>query len=151
MAKTKKKFSETKVGKFLKQHGSTILDTAGDLVPGGKVLKVIAGMIDNDPDLPPEAKATAKELISLEIAEAEQVTERWKADVNSDSWLSKNVRPLIALYSWVLLTVVVIFNMTGTDVSDNIMLSVGGLSATITAAYFGMRQYSKNKINDIKR
>ena len=143
MKKQKKKFRETKVAKFMAQHGSKILDTAGDLIPGGQVLKIVADMIDNDPDLPPEAKATAKEMITLEIAQAHEITERWKADVGSDSWLSKNVRPIIALYSFVLFSVVVVFSLIGSDVPDHILLSVGGLCTTITLAYFGVREYGK--------
>ena len=143
--KKKKKFKETKIGKFLAQHGSKILNTAGDLIPGGAVLKVVAGMIDNDPELSEADKATAKEMIALEIANEQEITKRWQADVNSDSWLSKNVRPIIALYSWVLLTVVSIFMITDYDVPDNVFVAIAGLAATITGAYFGLREYGKKQ------
>ena len=144
----KKKFKDTKIGKFLKKNGSAILDVAGDFVPGGKVLKGIASMIESDKVMSPVDKEHALQLINLEIAQAQEITERWKADVSSDSWLSKNVRPLIALYSWVLLTVVVVFMLIDTDIPDYVLSLVGGIAATITAAYFGVREYGKSHTNN---
>ena len=151
MPKQKKKFKETKVGKFLSEQGSTILDVVGDFVPGGQVLKAVAGMIEKDDSISSEARIRAIELIQLEIAQEAEVTKRWEADVNSDSWLSKNVRPLIALYSWILLTVVTVFFLVDSDLPDFVLNLVGGLTATITAAYFGAREYGKAQVRKIEK
>lgn len=46
--------------------------------------------------------------LDAEKAAGTQVTERWKADMSSDSWLSKNVRPLTLVYWTVAITVLMI-------------------------------------------
>ena len=45
------------------------------------------------------AKKKSKELILDHQVRMEQnITDRWKADMNSDSWLSKNVRPMVLIF-----------------------------------------------------
>ena len=56
-----------------------------------------------------EAKRKLKQLILSHEAQMERnITDRWKADMNSDSWLSKNVRPLVLIFL-VVSTVLMIF------------------------------------------
>jgi hypothetical protein len=76
----------------------------------------------------------------------EAVTNRWKADQNSDSWLSKNVRPLVLIWCIVVFSLAGIFdsieqipfqiNALWNDTFEKIMLSV-------VLAYFGGRTTEK--------
>ena len=74
---SKKKFHETKVGKFLLNKGSDIGDIAADLLPSSGVFGVIKNLIDKDPALPAEDKEKAMKLLELDIAEMENVSKRW--------------------------------------------------------------------------
>jgi|TARA_R110002049_G_scaffold209544_1_gene380440 hypothetical protein len=93
-----------------------------------------------------EAKRKMKELIANHEAKMEQnITDRWSADMNSDSWLSKNVRPLVLVFL-VVSTVLMIFIDAGaisfvveekwTDLLQLVLITVIG-------AYFGGRTMEK--------
>ena len=89
------------------------------LLSGGaaKLVESVGGVIDNlhtskDEKLAAELKI--KELVASYEAEMQkQVTERWKMDMASDSWLSKNIRPLVLVFL-VVSTVLMIFIDAGT-------------------------------------
>jgi len=94
------------------------------------------------------AELKIKELVSNYEAEMEkQVTDRWKADMESDSWLSKNTRPIVLLFL-VTSTVLMIFIDAGviafnvepkwTDLLQLVLITVIG-------AYFGGRSLEKAK------
>ena len=77
----------------------------------------------------------------------EEVTERWKADMNSDSWLSKNIRPLTLAFL-VIATVLLIFIDAGVidfvvDANWKDLLQI--VLITVIGAYFGGRSYEKIK------
>ena len=84
------------------------------LFSGGasKLVESVGGVLDNvitTKDEKLEAKRKLKELILSHEAEMERnITDRWQADMNSDSWLSKNVRPMILIFL-VVSTVLMIF------------------------------------------
>ena len=93
-----------------------------------------------------EAKRKMKELIANHEAKMEaNITDRWAADMNSDSWLSKNVRPLVLVFL-VVSTVLMIFIDAGvisfvveekwTDLLQLVLITVIG-------AYFGGRTMEK--------
>ena len=93
-----KKFKDTKVGKFLLNNGSGIVNTLGDVLPSNGVLGIVKGLIDKDKSLPLEDKEKALKLLELDIIEMQEVTKRWQADLNSDNKLSKNVRPITLIF-----------------------------------------------------
>ena len=84
---------------------------AKDLVKG------VGGILDNlttSKEEKLEAKRKMQELIADYETKMEQnITDRWKSDMNSDSWLSKNVRPLVLIFL-VVCTVIMIFIDAGT-------------------------------------
>ena len=84
----KKKFSETKVGKFLIKAGSSI----GEALPKSGYLGVLRGLITSDSKLTPSDKETALKLLDIDIAEMQEISKRWESDMKSDSYLSKNTR-----------------------------------------------------------
>jgi hypothetical protein len=133
----KKKFKDTKVGKFLLNNGSGIVNTLGDALPSNGVLGIVKGLIDKDESLPPEDKEKALKLLEMDMVEMQEVTKRWEADLNSDNKLSKNVRPLTLIFfsvayviGWYL---------------DYSLENITGLLSLIVGAYFGGRSYEKTR------
>ena len=87
---SKKKFSETKVGQFLLQKIPNVVGTLAGNTPTGNLIRSIIG----GSDMSAEDKDIALKKLDQEISEFEGITERWKADAGSSSWLAQNVRPL---------------------------------------------------------
>ena len=106
---SKKKFNETKVGKFLSQVAPKLLNTVGGVLPDSGALGILRNIITEAPtvDITPEDKKKALKLLELDRIEMQEVTKRWTSDMASTSWLSKNVRPITlvfffcCLYYWV--------------------------------------------------
>jgi len=95
-----------------------------------------------------DAKRKLKELILNHEAQMEQnITDRWKADMNSDSWLSKNVRPLMLIFVMVC-TMLLIFIDAGFlsfEVESKWVDLLQLVLITIVASYFGGRSLEKIK------
>ena len=116
-----------------------------------ELVKGVGGVLDNLTTSKEEklaAQQKIKELISNhELELQKQVTNRWEADMKSDSWLSKNVRPLVLIFL-VVSTVLMIFIDAGviaftveqkwTDLLQLVLITVIG-------AYFGGRSLEKTK------
>tara|TARA_R110000744_G_scaffold322408_1_gene428422 strand:+ start:245 stop:637 length:393 start_codon:yes stop_codon:yes gene_type:complete len=116
-----------------------------------ELVKSVGGVIDNlhtskDEKLAAELKI--KELIaSYEVQMEKEISSRWDADMKSDSWLAKNVRPLTLIFL-VISTVLLIFIDAGainfvveakwTDLLQLVLITVIG-------AYFGGRSLEKTK------
>ena len=96
----KKKFKDTKVGKFLTDKVPSIVQLIGDVLPDSGVLGVVKGLIEKEPDivLPPEDKDKALMLLEQDMIEMQEITKRWQSDMQSDSYLSKNTRPLTLIF-----------------------------------------------------
>ena len=133
----KKKFKDTKVGQFLLNNGSGIVNTLGDALPSNGVLGIVKGLIDKDESLPPEDKEKALKLLEIDMVEMQEVTKRWEADLNSDNKLSKNVRPLTLIFFSVAYVV-------GWYL-DYSLENITGLLSLIVGAYFGGRSYEKTR------
>ena len=115
------------------------------------LVKNVGGVIDNlhtSKEEKLEAEQKIKELVAnYEIEMKKNITDRWKADMNSDSWLSKNIRPLVLAFL-VVCTVLMIFIDAGsinfvveekwTDLLQLVLITVIG-------AYFGGRTMEKRK------
>tara|TARA_R110002096_G_scaffold111175_1_gene242783 strand:- start:152 stop:577 length:426 start_codon:yes stop_codon:yes gene_type:complete len=133
----KKKFSETKVGKFLKSIGSGIFGTVGHILPNDGLLGVLKGLITNGNTLSEEDKKMALKYLEMDIAEMQEVSKRWASDMTSDSWLSKNVRPLTLIFFSIAYVVGWFLNYS--------LENITGLLSLIVGAYFGSRGLEKFK------
>ena len=118
---------------------------AKDLVEG------VGGVIDNlhtSKEEKLEAKQKMKELVSnYEVEMEKTITERWKVDMNSDSWLSKNIRPMVLIFL-VISTVLIIFIDAGVvkfEVKDTWVDLLQLVLITVIGAYFGGRSLEKVK------
>ena len=117
----------------------------------GELVKNVGGVIDNL-HTSEEEKLTAetkiKELVSnYEVEMEKQITERWKMDMSSDSWLSKNIRPLVLVFL-VIATVLLIFIDAGAisfTVQDKWTDLLQLVLITVIGAYFGGRSLEKVK------
>ena len=142
---SKKKFSETKVGQFLAKSAPGILGTVGDILPDNGVLGVVKNLISKEESLPAEDKEKAMKLLELEILEMQEVSKRWSSDMKSDSWLSKNTRPMSLIFltiSMVLLILLDSFDWSFT-VSTGWVDLLQTLLVTVYVAYFGSRGAEK--------
>ena len=116
-----------------------------------ELVKGVGGVIDNlhtSKEEKLEAERKIKDLVMGYEAETQkQVTERWKMDMQSDSWLSKNIRPLVLVFL-VVATVLLIFidagaiNFTVQDKWTDLLQLV---LITVIGAYFGGRSLEKVK------
>ena len=116
-----------------------------------ELIKGVGGVIDNlhtSKEEKLEAERKVKELVSsYEIEMEKNITERWKMDIQSDSWLSKNIRPLVLVFL-VVSTVLMIFIDAGTInfiVEDKWTDLLQLVLITVIGAYFGGRSLEKVK------
>ena len=125
----------------------------GKILSGGatELIKNVGGVIDNLHTSKEEklaAELKIKDMIMGYEAEMQkQVTERWKVDMNSDSWLSKNIRPLVLVFL-VVATVLLIFIDAGVisfKVQDKWTDLLQLVLITVIGAYFGGRSLEKVK------
>ena len=117
----------------------------------GDVADKVAGIADQFIQTKDEKAAFEMEMEKLFIAaEAEiqkNVTERWRSDMSSDSWLSKNVRPMVLIFL-VLCTMALIFIDAGAinfQVEDKWTDLLQMVLITVIGAYFGGRSFEKIK------
>ena len=151
MAKQKKKFKETKVGAFLTEKAPKLVSQLGEFLPAQGGLGIVKNLISTDTELPPEDKETAMKLLELDIMEMENVSTRWTSDMKSDSWLSKNTRPLTLIYLTLASTILMVIDSFHTmfDVDVAWVELLKTLLITVYVAYFGSR--GAEKITNINK
>ena len=141
----KKKFKDTRVGKFLVKAAPNILGVAGDLLPDAGVFGMVKQLISNDNKLPDQDKDEALKLIELDIIEAEEISKRWTADMGSDSYLSKNTRPMTLIFLTVSMIFLIVLDSLDIDFGVNVewIELLKSLLITVYVAYFGSRGVEK--------
>jgi len=148
MSKDRKKFKDTRVGKFLKDKGPDILSGVGDLVPDAGLLSVVAKAVSGS-NMSAADKLEFERLANeFEIELQLQVTRRWEADTKAKYWLPNNIRPI----TLVTLTVVTL-TFIGVDAAGGVDFTLGEghldllqyLTMTAFAAYFSGRSLEKLK------
>jgi hypothetical protein len=146
MAGEKKPFKESTLGKMLLGAATLINPTLGSVLEGitspGDAIAAITKS-----DISQEDKIKLQTLIfDQQNKEMEAVTNRWLADSISDSWLSKNVRPLVLIWC------IVIFTLAGIlDSIDGVPFTINSLwnntfesvMMAVVLAYFGGRTTEK--------
>ena len=126
------------LGKMFSGGAADLINSVGDVVDNLHTSK--------------EEKLAAQHKIKKLVANYEvemekNITDRWKADMNSDSWLSKNVRPMILIFL-VVSTVLMIFIDAGTiqfTVEQKWTDLLQLVLITVIGAYFGGRSVEKVK------
>ena len=125
----------------------------GKLFSGGaaELVKGVGGVIDNlhtSEEEKLEAERKIKEVIAnYEVEMEKNITGRWEADLKSDSWLSKNVRPMVLIFL-IVCTMLLIFIDAGAlkfNVKDSYVDLLQLVLITVIGAYFGGRSFEKVK------
>jgi hypothetical protein len=144
---SKKKLKDTAVGKFLKGAGSNIIDSLGDVLPDKGVFGLVKNLIKKDPVLLPEDKEKALALLNQDTIEMQEVSKRWASDMKSDSWLSKNTRPMALIFLTVSMVLLIFVDSSGIEFNvDNGWIDLlKSLLITVYVAYFGSRGAEKFK------
>lgn len=147
----KKKLKETKIGAFLSSKAPGVLNAIGDILPDQGTFGIVKNLITSDPKIEPQDKETAMKLIEQDLIEMENVSKRWDSDMKSDSWLSKNTRPLTLIYLTLASTILIIIDSFHTlfDVDAAWVELLKTLLITVYVAYFGSR--GAEKITKIKK
>lgn len=142
----KKKFKDTTVGQLLFGAASVINPTLGNVLQGVTSPKEAIEAITKS-DAPAEDKVKLQQIIyEQQEKELKAITSRWEADSMSDSWMSKNVRPLVLVWCIVIFSLAGILdsvesipfqiNNTWNDTFEKVMMAV-------VLAYFGGRTTEK--------
>ena len=125
--------------------GGLLSGGAADLVNG------VGGVIDDLHTSEEErlaAEQKIKEIIAnYEVEMEKNITSRWEADLKSDSWLSKNVRPMVLIFL-IVCTMLLIFIDAGAlkfNVKDSYIDLLQMVLITVIGAYFGGRSFEKVK------
>jgi hypothetical protein len=143
--KIKKKFKDTKFGKFLSKAAPSILKIAGDLLPDAGVLGMVGNLIKNNPDISPEDKKTAdtfiQEMYALEIADRDSARKREVelAKANKQDWMML-ATGLTGLFSFIftIYAVVYIPSVLENDLFVHLMGMIEGVViSNIFAYYYG--------------
>ena len=129
------------------------MNILGKIFSGGatELVKSVGGVIDNlhtSKEEKLEAEKKIKDMImGYEAQMQKEVSNRWGMDMNSDSWLSKNIRPLVLIFL-VVSTVLMIFIDAGAiafEVKDTWVDLLQLVLITVIGAYFGGRSLEKVK------
>jgi len=143
---SKENFKETGLGRMLLGAVSVVSPTLGNVLKGVTSTKDAIAEITKS-DISNEDKIKLQQLVyEQQNKEIEAITTRWEADAASDSWLSKNVRPLVLIWC------VCVFSLAGiADSLQSIAFEIGPLwndtfekvMMAVVLAYFGGRTTEK--------
>ena len=131
----------TKQGKNIAPE---LLDLAGSIT-GVKQLNELADAIKGDAKLSEEDKQLLLEELRQDTIEMQEVSKRWSSDMMSDSWWSKNIRPLSLAFLTVTLFIYIILDASieGFKIRENWIDLLSGLLLLVYGGYFGMRSVEK--------
>lgn len=138
----------TAVGNFLRSlNFKKTAEVVGNLVTGN-IKGAIDVISDKDNGMSEEERVFALKVMKMDIEEMKGVTDRWKSDMSSDSFLSKNVRPLSLIFLTIS-TMILIYldSFYGEEIivpSEWIEL-LKSLLLGVYIAYFGSRGIEKYK------
>ena len=148
---------KTKLGKFLAKVTSLGLDVA-PIIAKASTGNVMGAIGDTVKLLKGEDTTESKELLdeliiqkkNIELdfyrVQNENTSKRWEIDMNSDSWLSKNIRPLTLAWLIVSVTTICILDSANAlTVKEYWVTMFSSLLMTVIVAYFGGRSYEKGK------
>jgi hypothetical protein len=108
----------------------------------------------------PEARAKAQAMLiemqqkgelaqlQADMNEQDNLTKRAEADMKSDSWLSKNIRPMTLIYILTAYLALAVMDAMGLDISDNFVSLLGQWGMLVMSFYFGGR--TLEKVMDMK-
>jgi len=119
-----------------------------DAITGGKVSDILKSIGSSKELTEAEKEMLVKEL-EQDVIEMQEVTKRWQSDMLSDSWLSKNIRPLsLAFLTLTLFIYIILDSALDTFKIDQQWISLlGNLLMLVYGGYFGARTLEKIRKN----
>jgi len=129
------------------------------MIPIGALLDIGGKILDKvfpDPAQAEQAKLKLLEMqqngelakLNADVSEQHELTERLKADMASDSWLSKNIRPMVLIFILLAYTGFAIASMFDYETRGNYVELLGNWGMVVMSFYFGGR--SAEKIMDMR-
>jgi hypothetical protein len=124
------------------------------MIPIGALLDIGGKILDKvfpDPAQAEQAKLKLLEMqqngelakLNADVAEQHELTERLKADMGSDSWLSKNIRPMSLIAIFTMYSVFAMMSAFGYNANESYVQLLGNWGMLIMGAYFGGRTVEK--------
>ena len=115
-----------------------------DAITGGKVSGIIEAIGSSKELTAIEKEMLVKEL-EQDVIEMQEVTKRWESDMTSDSWLSKNIRPLSLAFLTLTLFIYIILDsaLEGFKIDSEWVSLLGNLLMLVYGGYFGARTLEK--------
>jgi len=151
MAKYREKNGTTRVGDALrwlvkqgKEVAPELIQLAGNIT-GIDSLKQLSKKIKESDKLSEIDKQILLEELRYDMLEMQEVTKRWQYDMSSDSWLSKNIRPLTLAFLTATLFIYIILDSSiqGFKIDDNWIDLLSSLLLLVYGGYFGARTVEK--------
>jgi len=115
-----------------------------DAITGGKVSDILKAIGNNKELTEVEKEMLVKEL-EQDVIEMQEITKRWQSDMMSDSWLSKNIRPLSLAFLTLTLFIYIILDsaLEGFKIDSEWVSLLGNLLMLVYGGYFGARTLEK--------
>ena len=115
-----------------------------DAVTGGKVSDILNAIGSSKELTEAEKEMLVKEL-EQDVIEMQEITKRWQSDMLSDSWLSKNIRPLSLAFLTLTLFIYIILDssLEGFKIDSEWVSLLGNLLMLVYGGYFGARTLEK--------
>ena len=117
----------------------------------GKILPEAGKIIDNLHTSGEEKMAALQKMeeliVSAEQAAQQEVSARWDADMKSDAWLPKNIRPVTLIFLTTVFVILSVFdgNLGEFSIGEAYVPVYQTLLMTVYAAYFAGRSIEKIK------
>ena len=130
------------------------------MIPLGAIMSIGEKVLDKvlpDPEAKAKAMAELKKVeqegrlaeLNADNIESQELTKRAEADMRSDSWLSKNIRPMTLIYILTAYLALAVMDALGLDISDNFVSLLGQWGMLVMSFYFGGR--TLEKVMNIKK
>ena len=135
-----------------KEFAPELLTLAGN-VTGIEALNKLGDAISNDDKLSELDKELLLQELQIDIVREQEITKRWEADLHSDSWMSKNIRPYTLAFLLITMFLFVILDSTNSinfDIDSEWIGLLKGLLMTAVGGYFVVRSGEK-VINKFKK
>lgn len=145
----KRKIRDTKIGQFLADKAPLLFQTVADLLPNSGTLGIVKNLIGGSDELKPGDKVRAVEMTNEQMAHEErleaELTARHAADMASDSFLSKNIRPMTLAYLLIFVSIISVIDAARLTFTmpDSYIKLFQILLLTVFGFYFGSRGLEK--------
>ena len=118
-------------------------ETIVEAIDGGNPKNVLEAITKSD--LSESQKEILLANLKQDVTEMEEITKRWQSDMQSDSWLSKNIRPLSLAFLTITLFIYVILDssLEGFKINSEWIDLLSSLLLLVYGGYFGARAVEK--------